>query len=739
VQGVGFRPFVYRLASVYDLKGRVDNRTSGVLIRIDGEEEQVKKFCAHILRSPPPAAQIKSIDIINTGTAGYSEFSIAQSTGEEGEITEISPDIAVCPECIEDLVSDPLRISYPFTNCTNCGPRFTIVEDLPYDRVKTSMHAFDMCPACREEYSDILDRRFHAQPVACSLCGPSYIMEGENESITGIEEIVETAASEIMSGKTVAIKGLGGFHLVCNALDEQAVGKLREKKQRDARPFAVMFRDILAAEEYCHINTSEYHELTSWRRPIVILKERKPLAPSVSGGLGTTGTLLPYMPLHYLLFSRLTLPAVVMTSGNISEEPLIRDNDEAREKLMPVAGSLLTHDREIINRADDSVERICNGKVSLIRRSRGYVPSPVDLTFKAEGILAAGGELKNTFCIGRGNQALLSQHIGDLKNDAAWQFYLEAIERFRKMFRFEPKSIACDLHPDYLPSVHSARLSSELGIPLIKVQHHYAHIASCMAEHGLDEDVIGVSMDGTGYGTDGNIWGSEFIFAGVKEFERYAHFDYVSMPGGDRAADEPWRMAVSYLYKYFGKSGAYDSFSCIEDREPDEINLVLEMIDRGINSPLSSGAGRLFDAVSAMLGLCTVSAFDSEAPIRLESAALPGIGEHYPYEAGKILVFAETLRAIMEDAEKKTAPGVISAKFHNTVAEAINNVCGMMRRESNIRKVLLSGGVFQNKYLLERVSSLLSLSKFEVYTNHKVPANDGGLSLGQLYAASGRS
>jgi hydrogenase maturation protein HypF len=713
----------------------VDNRANGVMINVEGEEEKVLKFKDHILISPPAASQIKSVEIKQTDIAGYETFFIDISKSEESEITEICPDIAVCSDCLEDLQNDPARIDYAFTNCTNCGPRFTIVDGLPYDRNKTSMKDFRMCDHCASEYKDIFNRRFHAQPVACNSCGPVYTLEVGGERIQEIGGILEAVSQRIMEGKAVAIKGLGGYHLLCNALDDNAVKELRLRKQRDAKPFAVMFRDIFSVEEYCFVNPAEYRELTSWRRPILILKQKKVLAHSVTNGLGTIGAILPYTPIHYLLFSRMETPAVVLTSGNISDEPLIKDDNLARESLQSVSGAILSYNREIVNRADDSVIRITGTTKSIIRRSRGYVPSPVDLACNVDGILALGAEQKNSFCIGRDKQAIMSQFIGDLKNLPTYEFYVESLERFKGLFRFKPKFLACDMHPEYLSSIFAQKLECELNIPLIKVQHHHAHTASCMAEHHLDEKVIGIGMDGTGYGSDGNTWGGEFMVADLKEFHRYSHFDYVPMPGGNKAVEEPWRMAFSYLYKYFRDEMDYNAIPCFRSVSTDEINLLREMIDKKINSPLSSGAGRLFDAVSAILGLCSVAGFDSEAPMRLESVTDGETDDHYPYETGDAVIFAETLRAVINDLGNREI-AFISSKFHNTVATAIADVSEKMRGATSINKVVLSGGVFQNKYLLEKLKNILIKKNFEVFTNQLVPSNDGGVSLGQLIVVS---
>lgn len=666
---------------------------------------------------------------------GYDKFIITASKAADGQITEISPDIAVCDECLADMSSGPRRIDYPFINCTNCGPRFTIIEGLPYDRPETTMKEFTMCGKCSSEYNNILDRRFHAQPIACNGCGPKYLYMNSEKTVTGTKEILLEISSAISSGQTVAIKGIGGYFLMCDALNNDAVSRLRIRKQREAKPFAVMFRDFSELSRYCFAGKSEEREIKSWRRPILILGQKRALAESVSNGLGTIGAMLPYMPFHYLMFRNLETPAVVLTSGNLSDEPIIIDDRVAGEKLMTVADSVVSYNRRISNRTDDSVIRVINGKTNIIRRSRGFVPQPVDLRFRVGGILALGAEQKNSFCIGKDSQAIMSQYIGDLKNIPACDFYKETIERFTVLFRFKTDYIACDLHPDYFSSDYASLLEKDYNIPLTRVQHHHAHIVSCMAEHGLDEKVIGISLDGTGYGTDGNTWGGEFLIADTTGFERFTHFDYIPMPGGDRVVEEPWRMAFSYLYKYFGDNLSYDSIPLFRSIDRQKLNLVKDMIKKGINCPLSSGAGRLFDAVSSLIGLCPVSLFDSEAPMRLESAIHTETDKYYPFKLDKNIIFAETFRSILDDMPDSDI-SLISSKFHNTVAQVILEVSQKIRKDASINKVVLSGGVFQNKYLLEKSIQKLTENRFKVFTNHQVPANDGGISLGQMVIAS---
>jgi hydrogenase maturation protein HypF len=723
------------MAAKHGLLGEVDNRTDGVSVIVQGDMKTIDQFGNDIIQYAPPASKIKSIDIKTTQINPFSSFNIVSSKTTEDQITEISPDIAVCDNCLEDLNSDSHRINYPFVNCTNCGPRFTIVEGLPYDRLKTTMKHFSMCNNCDKEYNDILDRRFHAQPIACNSCGPVYTCKDSQKSLGDIIQILQEVSDRIATGKTVAIKGLGGYHLMCDALNSLAVSELRKKKQRDSKPFAVMFRDIAAARIYCFIDDEEEKEMISWRRPILILKQKKLLSEAVSNGLNTIGAMLPYMPVHYMLFRTLKTPVVVLTSGNLSEEPVLIDDEKAEEQLLSIADSFLSYNRIIFNRTDDSVVRIIDKEITLIRRSRGFVPQPVDLKCDVEGILALGAEQKNSFCIGKGRQAVMSQYIGDLKNHATYNFFIETVDRFSDLFRFRPELVVCDLHPQYLSTLYAEMFEKELNIPLVKVQHHHAHIVSCMAENGLDEEVIGISLDGTGLGEDENIWGGEFLIASLKSFTRYSHFDYVPLPGGEKAIEEPWRMAYSYIFKYLGENFDFESIPLFRSIDKKKLSIIREMIIKKINTPMTSGAGRLFDAVSAILLLCAEATFDSEAPMRLESVINCETNDYYPFQAGKTVVFAETISGIIADSGRKDV-SLISAKFHNTVAQAVLEVSKQIRKETSLNKVILSGGVFQNKYLLEKSLYLLDRNRFNVFTNHLVPANDGGISLGQIVIAS---
>ncbi|MCD4679639.1 MAG: carbamoyltransferase HypF [Bacteroidales bacterium] len=740
VQGVGFRPFIYKLALRYKLKGSVENRNDGVVIKVNNRTFKhsnnriIEEFIQTIKEEAPLASNIVSVSYEITDQELFSDFRIIKSTNTSEEITEISPDIAVCDECLEDMQLQENRINYPFINCTNCGPRFTIIKDLPYDREKTTMHPFIMCEKCRKEYSDIMDRRFHAQPVACKNCGPQYELITKNNRIHDPETILQTTCKLLEEGKIIAMKGLGGFHMACDALNEESVKKLRKSKNRDGKPFAVMFADIEKLKEFTQLNSAEELSIKSWRRPIILLHEKKKLAHSVSVGFSTVGAMLPYMPFHYLLFEKLKLPAIVLTSGNISDEPILIDNDDAEKKLLGISNALLIYNRKIYNRTDDSVAFIINNTERLIRRSRAYAPSPVRMNMDVDGIMASGAELVNCFCVGKGNQAILSQHIGDLKNIETLDFYINTIEQFKKLFRVTPNLLVHDMHPDYLSSKHFQGLDGKK----ISVQHHHAHIASCMAEHHLDEKIIGVALDGVGFGDDNNIWGGEFFVCDLNEYKRITHFDYVPMPGGDMATKEPWRMAVAYLYKYYGREFLKNNFQFLKKRNPNDIEMLLMAIDKNINCPLTSSAGRLFDAVSALINLCTFSTFHAEAPMRLETIADKNIIDSYEFQLNSTIQLNKTFNKIIEDLSKNIHVSVISAKFHNTIINIIFAVASKIRDDYKINKIALSGGSFQNRYISEKVEKLLTQNNFQVYTQCTVPSNDGGIALGQLAIAAKR-
>jgi hydrogenase maturation protein HypF len=734
VQGVGFRPFVYRLARKNNCNGYVLNKTDGVLIKIEGSRKDTENFNKELRSNHPVVALVKNIHVKKDKIENLDDFKILDSQDISDEISQISPDIAVCNDCLRDLKKQPHRLNFPFINCTNCGPRFTIVKDFPYDRYKTTMQVFEMCDKCRKEYNDISDRRFHAQPVACNECGPQYSLHINNSIVNDFDRILEDLTNLIIDGKIVAVKGMGGYHLMCNAHNESTVKRLRNSKHREGKPFAVMFRNIDKIEEYAEVSDTEKNSLLSWRRPIVLLKAKKELAFSVCVGFNTIGAFLPYMPIHHLIFERCNLPAVVLTSGNFYEEPIIIDNDDAIKNLFKIADAVLIYNRDIYNRTDDSVVKIINNKECVFRRSRGYAPHPVHINLNPDGILATGAELVNCFCIGKGNQAILSQHIGDLKNYETYEFYTETIEKFTRLFRVSPSLVVSDMHPDYM----STRFAENLGIENIKVQHHHAHIASCMAENKLDETVIGVSFDGTGYGSDGNIWGSEFIIADLRDFERYTHFDYIELPGGDKAVEEPWRTAISYLYRYLGNDFQDLKLPFLKNIDRKKTDMIMAAIDKKINCPLSSGAGRLFDAVAAITGICKTSDFHAEAPMRLESIAAQNMEECYDFEISKTISFKNLFKEIVIDVKEGISKSIISSKFHNTIIYVIFETLTKIRKETGIEKVALSGGTFQNKYILERLIPLLSHDKFKVYTQTGIPCNDGGVALGQLAIAAKR-
>jgi hydrogenase maturation protein HypF len=741
VQGVGFRPFVFRSAKRSGLTGWVQNTNENVSIKVTGTLQSINNFIASLKEDAPPAAIIENISVTENETEHFAEFSILESDNYSDEITEISPDIAVCDECLGDTEKHGTRLNYPFVNCTNCGPRFTIIEDLPYDRAKTTMKSFEMCPACRNEYTDINDRRFHAQPVACNVCGPHYklIVKGITVS-KNIDLIIDGFSQYINNGGIVLIKGLGGMHLACDAFNETAIKKLRELKKRDGKPFAIMFRNIESLRQFTDIDAIEEISLLSWQRPIVLLEKKKNfILPGVSddlnAGLNLLGVMLPYLPLHYLFFQRLTTPAIVMTSGNFSNEPILTENADAINQFSDIIDALLLHDRDIYNRTDDSVVRIVSGRERIFRRSRGYVPAPVRTTLNTEGILAFGAELTNCFCVGKGNKAFLSQHIGDLQSVETTIFYEKTIKQFIKLFRIKPSVLVTDMHPDYISTQAGINFGN---LPVVMVQHHHAHIASCMAENRLDEKVIGVAFDGTGYGTDGNIWGSEFLICDLNDFQRATHFEYVPMPGGDRAAEEPWRIGVSYLYNVFGRDFLNYEIPLLSNIARENIEMIIKMIDRKINCPLTCGAGRLFDAVSSILGLVDVATFQAEGPMRLESLVTKDYTECYPYSPGITIGFDETIRAIVKDILNNISKVTIATKLHNTIILTIFDTVNKIRLKENINKVVLSGGVFQNKYLLSGTIELLMKNNFEVYSHASVPTNDGGIALGQLAVASKR-
>lgn len=733
IQGVGFRPFIYRIAKELGLAGSVHNQNDGVIINLQGSIKQIEEFKAKLSNEAPPASIINNIIITQESKPAFNDFNIIKSKSVDNSITLVSPDIAVCNDCLRDMKSQSHRKEYPFINCTNCGPRFSIIENIPYDRPFTSMKVFDMCPTCKSEYTDVLDRRFHAQPVACWTCGPEYALHYENNKYTNIQTIITTLQNIVLKGKLIAMKGLGGYHLVCDAFNEQAVKQLRKVKERDGKPFALMFGNIDVLKKYTNISVTEEQTISSWKRPIVLVKAKSASSfpHDLANGLGTLGVFLPYLPFHYQLFENLETDALVMTSGNISDCPIIIDNEFAVNEFVHKVDAVLTHNRGIVNRVDDSVVQEDNKGIQLIRRARGYTPLPVQLAINVEGILATGAELSNAFAIGKANQAILSQHIGDLKNLETMEFFEQSLRTLEKLFKFEPKAVVCDMHPDFL----STRFAKQTGLPVVYTQHHHAHIAACMAEFKIDEPVIGISYDGTGYGTDGKIWGSEIMVADYSNFERKYHFEYIPIPGGDKVSKEPWRSSLAYLHHTFDGNMVElkEIFSAIP---PTKYNLLLQALDAKINSPESCSAGRLFDAIAGLTNICQTASYHAEAPIRLEHAISPDTAQHYPIELNKVISWKEPIKDIINDINIGVDPGIISAKFHNTVADITVRAIKQIHDETGINKVVISGGTFQNKYLTKKVTDLIEKLKLEVYIARQVPCNDGGIALGQLAIAN---
>ncbi len=737
VQGVGFRPFIYVLAEKMNLKGWVENRNDGVLIKINSDKQKVIDFTEEIKKQAPLASSVKEITISETDFENFDTFFIKKSESSSDTVTEVSPDIAVCDACLEDMKTQKHRINYPFTNCTNCGPRFTIIKDLPYDRDKTTMAEFEMCNTCKAEYSDIYNRRFHAQPVACNNCGPHYTLYYKCNFYKDIKDVLNVTNYLIEEGKIVAIKGLGGYHLMCDAHNEDALQKLRLLKNRESKAFAVMCKNKDIAKKYAEISFEEEKKLTSWQRPILLLKIKKHLAPSVTNNLANIGIMLPYMPFHHLMFEKLKTDAVVLTSGNISDEPIITSNEEAMKTFDDKADAVITYNRKIHNRTDDSVGIVVNNKLRLLRRSRGFAPSPVITEFNTEGVFAAGSEFVNCFCIGKGNQAFMSQYIGDLKNFETLDFYKESYKLYKRLFRFKPKIIVRDLHPDFLSSKFADELHKEFPeSKLVKAQHHHAHIVSCMAEHALNEKVIGIAFDGVGLGDDGNIWGGEFFINDLKTYERFSHFEYIKVAGGDAVSKEPRRSAASYLYHYFGEEIFEEIPFITEVVKPEFLKIYLPLLRNNFNTYKISSAGRLFDAVASLLGIVQIAGYHAEAPMRLESIIDENTDDFYEFEINETVSFKKTFEGIINDLKNGIKKPVISAKFHNTVIQVVLQMSEIMHQKTGINKVVLSGGTFQNKYLLTKIENLLQKNNFRVYSHEKIPANDGGIALGQLIIGS---
>ncbi len=742
VQGVGFRPFVYQLATQHNLKGWVCNTSEDVQIEIEGEEASIEQFLHELPEKAPPLARIENITVSRHPPAHYDKFEIRHSITQQGKYQLISPDIATCPECLREILNpNDRRYRYPFTNCTNCGPRFTIIEDIPYDRKKTTMRHFPMCPRCQQEYEDPLNRRFHAQPNACPVCGPQLKLVDANGNPVPSSDIITTTSQLLKEGKIVAVKGLGGFLLACDATNEATVKLLRTRKQRPSKPLAVMVASLDEVKQHCYVNNEEERLLTSPTSPIVLLrwKPGSTIVSAVAPSLIYLGVMLPYTPLHHLLLRETGLP-LVMTSGNLSEEPIAKDNDEALRRLSGIADYFLIHNRDIYARYDDSVTMVERGTAQLIRRARGYAPHPIPLKYQSQQILGCGAEEKNTFCLTKDNYAFLSQHIGDMENLETMEHFTTTISLYQRLFRIEPKIIAHDLHPEYLATKYATELAAQSpDIALVPVQHHHAHIASCLVDNGVGEPVIGVSFDGTGYGTDGNIWGGEFIIADLCQFTRMGHLEYLPLPGGALAIKKPYRIAAGYLLWLF----PHQDLPYLHGLDKQEVEIVKRQLARKINCPLTSSCGRLFDAVSALLGVRSEIDYEAQAAIELEMLAYSAPGEtaHYPFtiieqDGVNIITLKELLGAIIHDLQNSVDQATIAARFHNTIAQMILQLCQLISAKAGIKQVALSGGVFQNRLLLRKTTALLESAGLPVLTHRQVPSNDGGISLGQVAIAN---
>jgi len=748
VQGVGFRPFVFQLASKHGLKGWVCNTSGDVKIEVQGDNRDLERFISELRHNAPPLAHIENVSVTYHPPADYSRFEIRRSVVEEGKYQLVSPDIATCLPCLKE-VFDPAdrRYRYPFTNCTNCGPRFTIIEDIPYDRPKTTMRSFTMCPDCQAEYDNPLDRRFHAQPNACPKCGPKLELLDAKGNHIETKDVITSAGKLLKEGKILAIKGLGGFLLACDATNQKAVQLLRHRKKRPFKPLATMVSDLDEAKKYCRVSDEESKLLTSPQSPIVLMpwKPESGLCPAVAPNLKYLGVMLPYTPMHHLLLKESGLP-LVMTSGNISEEPICKDNDEAVRRLSGITDYFLVHNRDIYARYDDSVTIVERGDVQLTRRARGYAPFPVHLTFNAKQVLGCGAEEKNTFCLTKDNYAFVSQHIGDMENLETMEHFEKTLSLYKKLFRIEPEIVAYDLHPEYLPTKYALELGSRSSqLKLVPVQHHHAHIASCMADNKIESPVIGVALDGTGYGSDGRIWGGEFMVADYKVFVRLGRLEYLPLPGGAAAIKRPYRIAIGYLTKLLGQSSVDTKLPFLKSIDAVEIELIKQQVHTGLNSPLNSSMGRLFDAVSALIDIRGEIDYEGQAAIELEMAAYDGIDKvgdsAYPFsiiesDGLRIVELKKLFAAVVEDLQQGESKATIAAKFHNTVAKMISQMCRVVSKKTGINQVALSGGCFQNRLLVRIVEPMLRSAGLSVLAHKQVPCNDGGISLGQAVIAN---
>ena len=747
VQGVGYRPFIHRLAVKFGLTGWVMNTTQGLVIEAEGDNGTLDRFLHQATTTHPPLAHIEQFSITDILQAGETGFVVHPSERALEKTVHIPADVCVCDECVSEMFdSNNRRYCHPFINCVNCGARFTIIRDIPYDRKQTTMQRFKMCPTCNAEYHDITYRRYHTQPNCCPACGPHFeLLNKKGKKVTSQNPIAD-AVQRLKRGEIIAIKGIGGFHLVCDAGNDTSVRQLRERKQRETKPFAIMSGTIATIRCYCEVSPEEEKLLLSPQRPIVLLRKKKDskvISELVAPNNNYLGVMLPYTPLHHLLFQKNQWVALVITSGNISDEPIVIDNAVAKQTFQKIADSYLVHNRDIYNRCDDSIAMVVNKKPVILRRARGYVPLPIKLPQPMPEILGCGGELKNTFCLTKGKFAFLSQYIGDLKTAETFSFYQKTLTRFEKLFRVHPKVIAFDLHPNYLSTQYALEKIAGVHqrIQGVQIQHHHAHIASCIAENGVTEKVIGLAFDGTGYGTDGAIWGCEFLVADYQSFDRVGHLDYVPLPGGDVAVEESWRMAVSYLYSIYREEMTKLPLALFKAIDEAQIRIILRMIDKKINAPLTSSAGRLFDTVSALLGICLQSSYEAQAAIELEMTVDESVTSQYGYKVleneGELIIDCRsTIEEIVAEITKKINKSTIAAKFHNTVVAFSRDLSQRIRKETGLNSIVLSGGTFQNRILLSRLTNQLKESGFMVYTHHQIPPNDACISFGQVIVAN---
>jgi hydrogenase maturation protein HypF len=739
VQGVGFRPYVYQLAGRFNLCGHVANTAAGVRIHVEGPQTDIAAFLASIPAEAPPLAQITDVDATDAPTEGFQRFEIIASRDDSAKSALISPDVSICDDCLREMLSPrDRRFRYPFINCTNCGPRYTIIDDIPYDRPQTSMASFPMCALCQAEYDDPANRRFHAQPNACPVCGPHVLLLDASGQASDTKDPIGTVVDLLQQGRIVAIKGLGGFHMAVDSENEPAVARLRQRKHREEKPLALMAYDGDRIRRFAHLDDEEMAVLASPQRPILLLAKRsdQALAPSVAPHNRYFGVMLPYAPLHYLLLEK-NFAALVMTSANLSEEPIAIDNHEAVERLTGIADAFLVHNRDIYLRCDDSIVRKTAGATRFIRRARGYVPTPVFLNHTPPPVLACGAALKNTVCLTKEDRAFISQHIGDLENLATYGAFRDTIAHLQRILAITPQAIACDLHPDYLSTRYA---TGQSDLPVIQVQHHHAHIVSAMAENHLDGRVIGLAFDGTGYGPDGTIWGGEVLLAENGRYERAAFLEPLPMPGGAAAIKAPWRMAISYLYQAFGESFRDLDLPFMTAVDRKQADILVAMMQQALNAPLTSSMGRLFDGIAALIGLRRSVAFEGQAAMELEMIAAPEVASPYDFgwqasDEGLRIPTAPIIQGVVTDIRHGQSNAHISRRFHTTLVHLFTDLCSHLHRQTTLDRVVLSGGTFQNAILLEELSRSLAKSGFDVYTHRLVPPNDGGISLGQAVAA----